>query len=290
MLPQPNGPTRRDFAWWSWACCFSRKTHRANRGRYPCRLGPLSGGGPTIGDPEDIGLLSSVGISRIPVVQRPRVRIVITGDELLPPGSSPAGYKIPDSNGPMVAALVERDGGVIIDYRLVPDDPAAIRAALEAPAEVILVSGGSSVGHSDLVPRIVAELGEVTIHGLAMRPSSPAGMGRIGASLVFLLPGNPVSCLCAYDFFAGRAIRLLGGYCPDWPYRRIRAALRRKITSALGRLDYVRVKLVEGQVDPIAVSGAAILSSTVQADGFVLCPEEVEGYAPGTEVDVYLYD
>ena len=87
-----------------------------------------------------------------------------------------------------------------------------IRDALLAPgADVILVSGGSSVGSEDYAPRLIAEVGELAIHGVAMRPSSPAGVGRIGRALVFLLPGNPVSCLCAYDFFAGRAIRLRGG-------------------------------------------------------------------------------
>ena len=94
-----------------------------------------------------------------------------------------------------------------------------IRDAITAPgADVVLVSGGSSVGTEDHAPRLLAEVGELAIHGVAMRPSSPAGCGRIGDTLVFLLPGNPVSCLCAYDFFAGRAIRLRGGLPMQWPY------------------------------------------------------------------------
>ena len=100
-----------------------------------------------------------------------------------------------------------------------------IRDAITAPgADVVLVSGGSSVGTEDHAPRLLAEVGELAIHGVAMRPSSPAGCGRIGDTLVFLLPGNPVSCLCAYDFFAGRAIRLRGGLPMQWPYpeRRVR--------------------------------------------------------------------
>lgn len=240
--------------------------------------------------PQDLGLLSLVGLAEVPVVRRPEVRILITGNELLPAGTPPEGFRIPDANGPMLAALVLRDGGVVRERKIVPDDPALLAEALSQPADVILVSGGSSVGHLDLVPRTLARLGEVVIHGLAMRPSSPAGMGRIGDTLVFLLPGNPVSCLCAYDFFAGRAIRLLGGRSADWPYRSVRLPLRQKITSALGRVDYVRVRIVDGQVEPIAVFGAAILSSTTRADGFVLCPEDVEGYPAGAEVEVFLYD
>jgi molybdopterin molybdotransferase len=132
-------------------------------------------------------------------------------------------------------------------------------------------------------------MGELAIHGIAMRPSSPAGFGRLDGTLVFLLPGNPVSCLCAYDFFAGRALRLLGGRPADWPHRRQRALLRQKIASAVGRVDYCRVRLQGDEAEPLALSGASILSSTTRADGFVNVPEESEGYAPGTEVSVYLY-
>ena len=122
-----------------------------------------------------------------------------------------------------------------------------------------------------------------------MRPSSPAGLGRIGNRLVFLLPGNPVSCLCAYDFFAGRAIRTLGGRTKTWPHRSTRAVLARKISSPIGRLDYARVQLIDGAVEPLGVGGASMLSSTTRADGFVIVPADSEGFARGAEVDVWLY-
>lgn len=190
----------------------------------------------------------------------------------------------------MLAALVARDGGVPIHSGPLPDDPATILAALRDEADVVLVSGGSSVGREDHAPILLAEHGELAIHGIAMRPSSPAGMGTLGGRLVFLLPGNPVSCLCAYDFFAGRAIRALAGRSHDWPYRRVRLPLVRKLVSTVGRVDYARVKLVEGGVEPLAISGAAVLTSTTRASGFVIVPEESEGYPPGAEVGVYLYD
>ncbi|MCG8585888.1 MAG: molybdopterin-binding protein, partial [Pirellulales bacterium] len=166
----------------------------------------------------------------------------------------------------------------------------AIRDALFCDADIVLVSGGSSVGKEDFVPQLLASEGELAVHGVAMRPSSPAGMGRLGQRLVFLLPGNPVSCLCAYDFFAGPAIRALGGRSPDWPYRITTAPLERKIVSQVGRLDYCRVKLIDGGVEPLAISGASVLSSTTRADGFVVIPDDSEGFAEGSRVDVYLYD
>jgi molybdopterin molybdotransferase len=172
---------------------------------------------------------------------------------------------------------------------IVPDDPDSLRAALREPADVVLVSGGSSVGQEDHMPRLLAELGELAIHGIAMRPSSPTGMGRIGKRLVFLLPGNPVSCLCAYDFFAGRAIRALGGRSRDWPHPRVRVRLARKLVSTVGRVDYARVQLRGDEAEPLAISGASLLSSTTRADGFVIIPADSEGYPAGAEVEVLRY-
>jgi len=245
--------------------------------------------------PQDLALLSSIGMAEVEVVRQPRVRIIVTGSELLSAGQQAAGARIADANGPMLAALVARDGGSIVgcmgsEQYIVPDEPAAILTAMQSDADVVIVSGGSSVGQEDHAPGLLAEHGELTIHGIAMRPSSPTGMGRLGERLVFLLPGNPVSCLCAYDFFAGRAIRLMGGRGGEWPYRKVRLPLVRKLVSQVGRVDYARVKIVDGEVEPLAISGASILSSTTMADGFVIVPADSEGYPAGTEVDVLLYD
>jgi molybdopterin molybdotransferase len=240
--------------------------------------------------PQDIGMLSSVGMGRVECVGRARVAIVLTGNELLPAGTLPSGSMITDANGPMLQALVARDGGIVASSQIVPDDRQQIAAAISQDADVVLVSGGSSVGQEDHVPTILAQQGELAVHGIAMRPSSPTGMGRLGRRLVFLLPGNPVSCLCAYDFFAGRAIRGLGGRGFQWPYRSLRGKLARKISSEIGRLDYTRVTVAEGEVVPLAIGGASILSSTTRADGFVVVPADSEGYPPGAEVEVFLYE
>lgn len=231
-------------------------------------------------------------------MRRPRVATLVTGDELLPPGSRPEGARIVDSNSVMLRALAERDGGEPLPARRVPDREAEVRAALaEAEADVLLVSGGSSVGREDHAPRVVAELGRLDAHGVAMRPSSPAGVGRLPARTeggrerwVFLLPGNPVSCLCAYEFFAGPSVRALGGLPRRWPHRRLRVPLGRKIASAVGRVDYVRVALEEGRAAPLATSGASILSSTVRAAGCVIVPRGREGMPEGETVEVLLYD
>ena len=239
--------------------------------------------------PQDIGVLSSIGCSSVQVIRRPIVRILITGNELLSAGTSPLGYQIADANGPMLHALVSRDGGLPVMPGIVPDDRESLIAALAEPADVVLVSGGSSVGLEDHAPRVLADYGTLAIHGIAMRPSGPAGMGVLNQQLVFLLPGNPVSCLCAYDFFGGRAIRALGGRNKDWPYRRIQARLTRKLVSTVGRVDYARVKLDGNDAEPVAISGASVLTSTTQADGFVIIPADSEGCAAQTNVEVLMY-
>lgn len=269
--------------------------------------------------PQDVALLSALGRADVAVIHRPKVGVVITGSELLPAGTPPQGFHIPDANGPLLAALIERDGGLPVfapprdaaahipknaDFLLDssssaaggppaylrPDDPTAILEALLNPSvDLIVVSGGSSVGQEDYVPQLVAQHGELAIHGVAMRPSSPTGMGQIGGRMVFLLPGNPVSCLCAYDFFAGRAIRQMAGLPAAWPYRSVRLRLAKKLTSQLGRVDYARVQVTPEGVQPLAIGGASLLRSVTEADGFVVVPAHSEGYPAGAEVEVFLY-
>jgi molybdopterin molybdotransferase len=240
--------------------------------------------------PQDVGVLASLGATPVAVVRRPTVALLVTGDELLPCGAKPHGHRIVDSNSVMLAALVRRDGGSPSAVQMLGDRAEMIQAALEAATEdVVLLSGGTAVGVEDHAPRVLEALGELCVHGVALRPASPTGIGFLGRRPVFLLPGNPVSCLCAYDLFAGPTLRLLGGRGWQIPYRMRRLSLAHKITSMVGRVDYARVQIRADQVEPLAVSGASLLSSTTRADGFVLVPAELEGYAPGEEVEVYLY-
>ncbi len=248
--------------------------------------------------PQDAGLLASLGISPVHVIRRPTVSLIATGDELLPPGEKPRGAAIVDSNSVVLTALVTRDGGVPLPVQRIRDGADVTQAALEeAVGDVILVSGGSSVGLEDHAPGIVARIGSREVHGIAMRPSSPTGIGLLQARQaggrerpVFLLPGNPVSNLCAYDFFAGRAIRRLGGRPAAWPYPCRSLPLARKVVSLPGRVDYMRVGIRDGKIEPLAVAGAAVASSTVRAQGFVVIPRDAEGFAAGELVDVFLYD
>jgi molybdopterin molybdotransferase len=241
--------------------------------------------------PQDVGLLSSIGLAFVSCVREPRVQLIVTGDELLPAGSMPSGSQIVDSNSVVLRGLIARDGGRTLPFDILPDVPEKIRDAMaDDQADVVLVSGGTSVGQEDHAPRLLAELGKLEFHGISMRPSSPTGIGRIESRLVFLLPGNPVSCLAAYEFFAGPTIRALGGRTRRWPHRRALVPLARKIASEVGRTDYVRVAIENGRAIPLATSGASILSSTVRAAGAVIVSRELEGMPEGESVEVLLYD
>jgi molybdopterin molybdotransferase len=241
--------------------------------------------------PQDVGLLSSIGHHPVSVVRRPLVRILVSGNELLAPGEKPVGTSAVSIGLLLSTTLVARDGGRVESVVHCRDEQAALLDAITRDgADVIVAAGGSSVGREDYLPLLVRDEGHLLVHGVAMRPSSPSGFGRVNGVPVFLLPGNPVSCLCAYDFFAGPAIRTLAGRRAGWPHRRVVTRLARRIVSEIGRTDYARVALEDGEAWPIAVAGASVLSSTTRADGFVIVPSGSEGIDERGEVEVLLYD
>jgi molybdopterin molybdotransferase len=251
---------------------------------------------------QDIGLLASLGRSSLRLIPRPRVRVLISGNELVPLGQTPLSGQIIDSNSPMLAALIARDGGALADLRRLPDDREALKKALLEPGvDIIIATGGTSVGVEDWLPGLARELGELPVHGIALRPAAPTGIGwihqRDGCKIpVFLLPGNPVACLCAYDLFAGPAIRKLGGHRAELPYPTFRGILEQPLSSAIGRVDYIRL-LVHGPEDgspprltPLAAGGASVLSSTTRAGAFIITEEGSEGSPAGAEIEVHSYD
>ena len=243
--------------------------------------------------PQDLGVLSALGLASVDVVRRPIVSIIVTGDELLPAGTPAFDHRIADMNSAMLSALIARDGGIPRVVGPLADDRETLRVAIReaaATADAVLISGGSSTGPEDHAPGLISELGELAAHGIALRPASPAGLGFLGRVAAVLLPGNPVSCLCAYDFFAGPIVRRLGNRPLNWPYRPVDAPLAHKLASAIGRVDYARVRIGADGVEPLAIAGASILTSTTRADGFVVVPADLEGYAAGTPVVVWLYD
>ncbi|HZS83589.1 MAG TPA: molybdopterin-binding protein [Stellaceae bacterium] len=230
--------------------------------------------------PQDVGLLAALAIGAPRVVRRPRIRLVILG----------AKFRRGDADGPMLAALVARDGGIAEAVDAAPT-PASIRAALLAPgADAILIAGRSGAGDDDIAPAALAEAGRLDLHGIALRPGGSAGLGEAGGVPVILLPGDPLACLCVYDLLAGRLVRRLAGRDPALPYATREVELGRKIVSAIGLLDLCRLRLVAGRAEPVGAIETGGLASAARADGFVLVPEALEGYPPGARIRLHLYD
>jgi molybdopterin molybdotransferase len=232
-----------------------------------------------------IGLLAIAGLFRVPIVRRPRVRIL-----LAKPVKAGAWE---DSNGPMIRAAVERDGGVVGECIEVERDLMAIRGALvEAGVDIVLVIGGTGPGIDDHSAAALAEAGELAIHGVALRPGETTGLGRTVSGVpVVLLPGAPAACLWSYELFGGRAIRRFGGRGPDLPYRSREMITERKIVSAIGMTEICPVRCGAGDsVEPLPSFTETGLMAAVGADGFVIVPEGSEGHPQGARVTVYLYE
>ena len=245
--------------------------------------------------PQDVGMLSSIGKLKVRVFRRPKVAVIATGSELRPPGMKLGPAQITDINSYSLAAGVISCGGVADRLGIVPDKPEKLRRALQKALrdDVVLISGGSAVGEHDIAPEVVAGLGEVLFHGVAMRPGGPTAFGVVRGKPVFCLAGFPVASLVAFDMLVRPALWVMQGLPPDWGCVRVRAKLARKITSSLGRADVVRVRILSeaGKLlaEPIRVTGSGILSSMTYADGFVVVPEDIEGFEKGSEVEVELY-
>jgi molybdopterin molybdotransferase len=232
-----------------------------------------------------IGLLSNAGLSEVPVVRRPCVRIL-----LAKPTKSAAEN---DCNGPMIRAAIERDGGIVGECVAVERSPTAISAALvEAGVDIVLVIGGTGPGIDDHSAAALEAAGQLAIHGMALRPGETAGLGRTVTGVpVVLLPGAPAACLWSYELFAGRAIRRLAGRGPEFPYRSREMITARKIVSAIGMTEICPVRSgPDDTVEPVPPFSETGLMAAVGADGFVIVPEGSEGHPQGARVTVYLYE
>ena len=231
-----------------------------------------------------VGILVAAGFARLPLVRRPRVRIVQSGM----PRAGAA-----DSNGPMLSTLIERDGATALERGAISHSRSELAEALGADgSDIILVVGGTGPGSEDESAAALAATGEVAIHGVALKPGETAGLGRTAAGApVVLLPGSPAACLWCYELLAGRAIRRLGGRDASPPYRSRMMMTARKIVSEIGMTEIVPVRYQgENLVEPIASFSEIGLMAAASADGFVIVPETSEGYPPDASVSVYLYD
>jgi molybdopterin molybdotransferase len=239
-----------------------------------------------------LGLLAAAGVTAVAVHARPRVAIVSTGDEVVPPETMTlAAGQVRDATASALAGLVRDAGGEPVAVGIVPDDRDALESTLRAAladADLVVVSAGSSVGARDETAGAVAALGEIWCHGLAVKPGKPTLLAECAGVPLIGLPGNPLSALVVFRLVGVPLVRRLAGAERFPPEPAVRARLSRDLASATGRLDIVQVAVRDGVAEPL-FGPSALLSVLARADGYLVIPEPATGLDGGTEVEVILY-
>ena len=248
--------------------------------------------------PSELGLIASLGIGEIAVYRKLRVAFFSTGDELKGIGTTLGEGEIYDSNRYTLYGMLTRLGCEVLDLGVVRDDPALIERAFQeaaASADVVITSGGVSVGEADFVKAMLAKLGEVVFWKIAMKPGRPLAYGKIGGAHFFGLPGNPVSVMATFYQFVREAMLILMGASPVDPVPTFRAVCSVKLKKAPGRTEFQRGILTRGAdgswtVRPTGEQGSGILKSMSDANCFIILGDDVGNVEAGTAVDVQLLE
>ncbi|MGL4209857.1 MAG: molybdopterin molybdotransferase MoeA, partial [Candidatus Adiutrix sp.] len=247
--------------------------------------------------PQEVGLLAALGQQIVSVHKRPQVAIISSGDEIVPTHVAPNIGQVRDINSYTLSALVEGAGGITQRLGIAHDNQANLKNKLTAAllwADVVLLSGGSSAGQRDYTLEVFNETPELEIlaHGVAISPGKPLILGRLGQKSLWGLPGHAASCLVCAEIFIKPLLAQLSGQRPKRPWG-LKAILSRSLASAQGRRDYIRVKLSESGdpnypllATPI-LGKSGLISTLVEAEALVVCPENQEGLEGGQLVEIH---
>lgn len=243
--------------------------------------------------PQDLAACAAAGLTDVHVRVAPKVAIIPTGNELVPIGGDTKPGDIIDSNSIMLAAIVEDWGGMATNHDAVPDDFDQLKAAVVDTvdgSDIVIVNAGSSAGSEDFTAKVIEELGELVVHGVAIRPGHPLVLGVVNSKPVLGIPGYPVSAAVTCEKFVSPLIEQMLGISSE-PRRKIDATMSRKVHSPIGEDEFLRVRL--GRVGEKTVAapiqrGAGVIMSLVRADGIVTIPRFSEGVESGQQVEVEL--
>jgi molybdopterin molybdotransferase len=247
--------------------------------------------------PQEIGGLLALGFIEVEVARRPRVGIISTGDEVVPPDQTPGVGQVRDINSHTLSALISKTGGEPIRRGIIPDqfeDLMQVARLAHTEDDIVVITAGSSVSERDITVEVIAALGEpgVLVHGVSIKPGKPTILAVADGVPVIGLPGNPVSALVVAGLFVVPAIRLLLGTHRPTPIPKVNARLSLNIASTTGREDYQPVRLIttaEGtQAEPV-FGRSNLIFTLVRADGLVRIPAEATGLEMGKEVEVLLF-
>lgn len=247
--------------------------------------------------PQHLGLLEALEIEHVEVARKPKIAILATGDELVELGQKPSENQIIETNRLVISWLCRELGAEPLDLGIVGDNEEAIRKKIlegVKMADMVITTGGTSVGKSDLVPLALRNIDEssIIVHGIAMRPAMPTALAKIRNKPVIVLSGNPVAAIIGFEVFARPLILKMLGVEEIRP--RLKAKITRRVAGVLGRKVFLRVKVYEENgdfyADPIRTTGSGILTTMTKANGYVIIPENREGLEKNETVTVYLFD
>ena len=236
-----------------------------------------------------VGALAALGRTEVTVYAKPRVAILSTGNEIVSPGTPLAPGQIYDINRFTLAAVIADHGGIAVPFGTAADSLDELMRVVDTclGEDLLVFSGGSSVGHRDLIMDVIAAKGEVLFHGIAVKPGKPTAFGRIDGTLVFGMPGYPTSCLSnAYILLAPTLRRI--ARLPAQAVRSVTLPLGARVTSVSGRHQFYSVRIADDLVMP-AFKASGDITSMSQADGYIEIPADVEAVEQGTVVDVRLF-
>ncbi len=250
--------------------------------------------------PQDIGVLAGIGITKIWIYEKPKVAIIVTGDEIVPAASPLMLGQVRDINSYTLSGLIEINGGTAIKKGIFPDRYDVLQKAVEASfkeTDVIVITGGSSVGTKDNTAEVINSIGKpgVLFHGVSIKPGKPMIGGIVNGKPIFGLPGHPAAVIICFELFIKPVLRILSGETEELHHKfrkTVKARLSKNISSSTGRQDYIRVLLEEKNGEPWAtpiLGKSGLITTIVKADGTIVIPLRKTGIEKGTEVEVELF-
>ncbi|MBY8998893.1 MAG: molybdopterin molybdotransferase MoeA [Candidatus Thorarchaeota archaeon] len=240
--------------------------------------------------PAKIGTISALGRTEVEVYQKPRVSVIATGTEIVQPGQPLNPGQIYDVNSFTLEAILKKNGVIVQRHPVITDDPKLLQTGIEKALEsdMVVLSGGSSVGERDLLAGILEDMGQVLFHGVQIKPGKPTLFGLIHGKPVFGMPGFPTSCLSNAHIFLVPAVRKMGRL-PIGTERTTRAKMGKRIVSSSGRKQFLTVRIENGIAYPVFKHSGAI-TSMAQADGYIMLPVNLDVIEEGEEIEVIMLD